>query len=104
VNTIPTSILIAFPVMWIVGVIVAHALRRPWRKLARVYGFEGEFPSQFRSRFTFGRVGWLGYYGAITVAADVHGLYLAKPFVPWSRKLFVPRDEFRNIPSNWTTS
>jgi hypothetical protein len=100
VNTIPTSILIAFPVVWILGVILAHALRRPWRKLAGVYGFDGEFPAQFRARFTSGRVGWLGYYGAFTVAADARGIYLAKPFVPWSRKLFIPWEDIFIVEKN----
>jgi hypothetical protein len=84
-NTIPTSILIAFPVTWILALVLIYALRRPWRRLVEVYDFEGELPVQFRSRFTSARIGWLRYRGAVTAAADARGLYLATPFVPWSR-------------------
>jgi hypothetical protein len=92
-SNIPPSILIAIPAMWILALILVYALRRPWRKLAEVYGFDGELPTEFRSRGSSGRIGWLRYRGGITVAADARGLYLNTPFVPWSRKLFFPWED-----------
>jgi hypothetical protein len=61
---------------------LAYAARRPWRKLATVYAFEGKIPVEFRSPFNFCRIGWLRYRGAITLSADRGGLDLVKSILP----------------------
>ncbi len=93
----PTFVLMAIPILWVLGAILAYAARRPWRKLATVYAFQGEIPAEFRSRFNFSRIGWLRYRGAITLSADRGGLYLAKSIMPWSQKLFVPWEDIAMI-------
>jgi hypothetical protein len=66
-----------------------------WHTLAERYPLRGTFPTP-RTRFGFGSFyGWVGYNGALIVAADELGLYLrATPvllswchppiFIPWS--------------------
>jgi hypothetical protein len=93
VNTIPTFILIAFPVVWILAGILLYASRGPWRKLAEVYGFEGEIPTQFWAGRTSGRLGWRRFRGAFTVSADTRGIYFKMSCMPPRKHLFVPWED-----------
>ena len=92
-NTIPTLILIALPVVWILAGILPYASRGPWRRLAEVYGFEGEIPTQFWAGRTSGRIGWRRFRGAFTVSADRRGVYLKMSFVSPGKQLFMPWDD-----------